>query len=143
MEDLFRERHDVQQFQTRFAIPMAETPSLLHPDLFAFRAAFLHEELTEFCEAHRAQNLPEAADGLVDLAYVLHGTALMMGLPWSTLWQTVHQKNMQKVRVRRPDESARQSMYDVVKPQGWTPPNHRLILGEGPWPMFTPVIGTP
>ncbi len=134
----FREQQDVKAFQERFMVPMARVPSMLTDDLFDFRYRFLQEEITEWSKAQMNGDLPEAADALVDLAYVLHGTALMMGLPWSHLWRTVHEKNMQKVRVARADDSKRGSIYDVVKPAGWTPPDHRIVLGHGPWPVFKP-----
>lgn len=134
----YGERDDVRWFQSFFEVPMASQPSLLNEELFRFRAKFLHEEIMEFIEGHNAGNLCDAADALVDLAYVLHGTALMMGLPWDDLWTEVHKKNMQKVRVLHVDESKRGSVYDIRKPKGWTPPDHRRILGDGPWPVFNP-----
>ncbi len=134
----FREQHDVHEFQRQFEIPMAQTPSLLGPELYRFRAGFLEEEVREFREAHDAGDLLGAADALVDLAYVLHGTALMMGLPWPRLWETVQEKNMLKVRALHAADSKRGTTYDVVKPAGWTPPDHREALGEGPWPVFDP-----
>lgn len=134
----YRERNDVRLFQNFFKVPMAVQPSLLSEELFRFRAKFLHEEVMEFVQGHNAQNLCDAADALIDLAYVLHGTALMMGLPWDALWREVHHKNMKKVRVTRVDESKRGSIYDIKKPKEWTPPDHTKILGEGPWPVFMP-----
>ena len=133
------EQADVKAFQEKFGVPMADVPSLLTQPVYDFRLKFLHEELQEFADAHGANDLPKAADALVDLAYVLHGTALMMGLPWEKLWNEVHRKNMEKVRATHESQSARQSTLDVVKPEGWTPPDHTVILGRGPWPVFDPL----
>jgi len=68
---------------------MATVPSFLGKQAFEFRLKFLQEELDEFARDHAAGDMHGAADALVDLAYVLHGTALMMGLPWAALWDEV------------------------------------------------------
>jgi len=134
------ERQDVLAFNAKFRVPMAEQPSLLCKHLREYRVKFLAEELIEFKDAMEREHLPDAADALVDLAYVLHGTALMMGLPWSQLWELVHEKNMAKTPAKRAEESKRGSIYDVVKPPEWTPPDHRTYLGDGPWPVFDPEV---
>jgi len=62
-------------------------------------------------------------DALVDLAYVVLGTAFMHGFDFNEAWRRVHAANMQKVRATSPDVSKRNSSLDVVKPEGWTPPD--------------------
>lgn len=132
----FKERADVLRFQQKFSVPMAKEPSFLDLQAFQFRLKFLKEELLEFEVAHLAGDMRGTADALVDLAYVLHGTALMMGLPWPMLWDEVQRKNMQKERAKHAGESKRGSALDVVKPAGWTPPDHTAALGAGPWPCL-------
>lgn len=132
----FSERVDVLAFQQKFRVPMAQEPSWLPEHLFEFRYKFLQEELQEFFAACAMHDMHGAADALVDLSYVLHGTALMMGLPWPMLWEEVQRKNMQKERAKHAGESKRGSSFDVVKPAGWTPPDHTEALGNGPWPTL-------
>lgn len=134
----YSENASVLAFQQKFEIPMATEPSFLDSAAFEFRYGFMHEELSEFESAHTNKDMHGTADALVDLAYVIHGTALMMGLPWSLLWEEVQRKNMQKVRAAHAGESKRGSALDVVKPAGWTPPDHTAALGVGPWPVFNP-----
>lgn len=134
----FREHDDVHTFNEKYGVPMAPVPSLLNEELFRYRSAFLLEELEEFTRSHERGDLNEALDALIDLAYVVHGTALIMGLPWETAWKRVHDKNMQKIKTPRAEASKRGSRFDVVKPPGWTPPDHEEDLGVGPWPVFTP-----
>jgi len=129
----YGERADVLAFQQKFSVPMAKEPTWLPPELQAFREKFLHEELNEFITAYSEKDMHGAADALVDLAYVLHGTALMMGLPWPMLWDEVQRKNMQKMRAKSAEQSKRGSSFDVIKPEGWTPPDHTAALGVGPW----------
>lgn len=119
---------DVVEFHTQFGLPTGGRPQLLTDELFGFRIKFLHEELAEFSAAHNRGDLAEAADGLVDLVYVVLGTATMMGLPWQALWDEVHRANMKKIRVASSDESKRGSAFDVRKPASWVPPDLRKHL---------------
>lgn len=132
----FKERRDVLAFQQKFKVPMASSPQFLQEEAFQFRLKFMYEELKEFHDGHVVGDMHEAADALVDLAYVLHGTALMMGLPWPMLWDEVQRANMLKVRARHADESKRGSALDIVKPAGWVGPDHTAALGAGPWGIF-------
>ncbi len=129
-----RDHQDVQDFHEKFGVPVAPTPSFLGPKTFEFRRKFLHEELREFEESHAAGDMEGAADALIDLAYVVHGTAHMMGLPWPLLWDEGQRANISKVRATDASQSKRGSSLDVIKPEGWQPPDHQPFLGEGPWP---------
>ena len=130
---------DVLEFHNKFQVPMAPVPSLLDQKALDFRVAFMHEELKEFEDSHRVGDLEGCADALVDLAYVVFGTALIMGLPWQPLWNRVQACNMTK-RLAKPDgsDSKRKNPLDVVKPEGWVGPYHSDLLGleEGAPPTF-------
>lgn len=116
------EMSDIAEFHRKFGLlPTAD--GILPKDLAEFRIKFLREELKEYEEAVRAGDLEKAFDALLDLAYVTYGTAYLHGFPWSTGWDRVHEANMKKVRAERADQSARRSVFDVVKPAGWTPPD--------------------
>lgn len=129
----------VLEFHRRFGVPIADAPCALNEEEFTFRAHFLNEELIELIEAYRAGNLVKQADALLDLAYVVHGTAAMMGLPWEQLFVIVHEANMRKVSVR--DARAQglnvgeaRHEFDVRKPPGWIGPEDELratIIAHG------------
>jgi len=123
---------DVRAFHEKFKLTMSGTPSLLPPDLYHFRMNFMQEELDEFALAHKDGNLTDAADALIDLVYVVMGTAALMGLPWEALWDEVQRANMRKHRAPRAggDPTQRGGAYDVVKPEGWTPPDIAKVLAE-------------
>lgn len=127
---------DVHNFHSKFGVPMASTPSFLNDELFLFRKKFLEEELYEFVHAHDERDIEKAADGLVDLSVVTLGTAHLMGLPWTKLWNRVHKANMAKVKAKSAEESKRGYAGDIIKPHGWTPPRFNDIFGDGPWPVF-------
>lgn len=88
------------------------------------RVDFIREELKEFTDAMNVQDLPEMADALVDMVYVIKGTANMLGLPWAALWNDVQRANMEKVR----GVGKRGNLVDCIKPPGWNPPKTEAIL---------------
>lgn len=135
----FVELEDVRDFHDKFGVPMPDGPHFLNAEAYEFRTKFLREELVEFEVAHHQRDMLSAADALVDMAYVLLGTALMMGLPWQAVWSEVQSRNMAKQRAQ-PDgsDSKRGTKLDVVKPPGWTPPDHSGALGNGPWSTWAP-----
>lgn len=131
---------DVGAFHERFDLPRSGEPSpphLLSKDVYEYRREFLREELEEFEQAVERGDLPEAFDALLDLAYVVFGTAHLMHLPWQAGWAEVQRANMAKVRAESAEESAEKTgrghAYDVVKPEGWEPPRIREVLLNHGW----------
>lgn len=130
-----------------------------------FRIKFMLEELKEYASAcgydlwwslvHDAldgrQDLPIAADSLVDLVYVALGTAQLHQLPWPKLFAEVQKANMSKERCKidhkfeggelcqvcgapKVEHSLRGSSLDVIKPKSWTPPRITEVLLKAGWP---------
>jgi len=166
---------DIQEFHQKFELPPQNVPGFLSPEYTKMRLDFLQEELMELVhacgfkkvydsdtywlsgtwqKALSATNLHEALDALVDLQYVLLGTAYLMGffkearlveevtedpdsLPrpverfttiFEEAWARVQKANMLKVRAKSADESKRKSSFDVVKPAGWKAPDFTDLL---------------
>jgi len=118
---------DIVAFHNKFRIPQSEGPSLeLADGLLDFRVKFMKEELDEFAEALALGNDVQAFDALLDLAYVVMGTAFVCQFPWQDGWDTVHAANLTKRRVDHESESKRGSIYDIVKPEGWVSPEREL-----------------
>lgn len=126
-----RSQHfDMLEFSHKFqpySIP--SFPIIARDDFVHFRVGFMQEELAEFSQAAASKDIGGMADALVDLAYVAHGTAVHLGLPWHDLWNAVHNANMSKVRGDK-NTSKRGSQYDVVKPKGWQPPDIEAIINH-------------
>lgn len=98
-------------------------------ELIDFRVRFLEEELQEFKDAVAANDVPKMFDALLDLTYVAMGTAHLCGFPWDEGWAEVQRANMAKVRARSDgSDSTRNSAWDVVKPEGWEPPDLEQVL---------------
>jgi predicted HAD superfamily Cof-like phosphohydrolase len=124
---------DVGEFHVKFGLPRfgdGRPPEFLTEDLLTFRLGFMLEELSEFCAAHSRKDMAGCLDALNDLKYVLDGTAHFMALPLDEGHAEVHRKNMQKVSVESADDprSKRNHKFDIVKPEGWTPPDHNEAL---------------
>jgi len=102
-------------------------------DLVDFRVRFLHEELTELMTAIDQRDTPGIADALVDLVYVALGTAHLFGFPWEELWDEVQRANMAKERATSAAASKRSSAFDVINPEGWTPPDIAGVLRAHGW----------
>jgi predicted HAD superfamily Cof-like phosphohydrolase len=119
---------DILELHRKFDLGEPKELAFLEPSQLEFRINFLQEELDEFSAACLAtDDYPTAIDSLVDLVVVAIGTAIMMGITpelWQKLWDDVHRANMSKVR----GQTARGVGNDLVKPEGWIPPQTSAIL---------------
>lgn len=113
----------IEEFHQRFQLNGPEKPSALSPEQIEFRTQFLYEELHEYQDATVINDLEGQLDALVDLVYVALGTAYLHGFDFNEAFRRVHAANMGKVRAERQEDSKRGSTFDVVKPEGWTPPD--------------------
>jgi len=136
---------DIRAFHEKFGLEYNGKPRMLPEELSDFRFKFLQEEMEEYAvnEVQGQNELGQFNDGgsvelaldgmldaLVDLVYVAMGTAYMHGFDFEEAWKRVHEANMAKVRAEKPDDSKRGSTYDVVKPEGWTPPSHLDLVKD-------------
>lgn len=115
----FHERFDLDNVTHRGAGPREWNEEQLK-----FRIKFMQEELDEFVEGFEERDDAKMFDALIDLVYVALGTAHVQGYPWEEGWARVQYANMQKVRAAKDgSDSLRGSAFDVVKPEGWRPPD--------------------
>jgi predicted HAD superfamily Cof-like phosphohydrolase len=124
MDDEIRDVHDCHE---HFQLPIGLVgPQLLELDPMQKRIDFIQEEFDELADAYRHQDLAKVADALVDLTYVIKGTAVMMGIDvvtWTDLWNEVHSANMRKEKTNTDDYH-----FGLHKPAGWKPPQIEEIL---------------
>lgn len=139
------------EFHQKFGLEYNGDPQSLPHDMALFRIGFMIEELAEYAKAsgywtingylkdlhnmikegsahtvERNENfidLHDQLDGLVDLSYVLNGTAYLHGFDLEGAFTVVHAANMKKVRVENIADSTRKSKFDVIKPSGWEKPD--------------------
>lgn len=73
------------------------------------------------------RNLPAAADGLIDMEYVILGTHVTMGIDSNPLWDEVQKANMAK------EGGATREDGKILKPHGWQPPDIEGALRRQGW----------
>ena len=148
-QELTRMWDDVASFHTKFKLSYGGAPRLLPDGLHDFRVLFIGEELeeyaglpkgvlTDFLKQQLEARGPQVdslkvredqLDALVDMTYVIFGTAYLQGFNFAEAWRRVQRANMSKIRVERIEDSKRGSAFDVVKPAGWKPPCHADLVG--------------
>lgn len=120
----------VKDFHKKFGLPIGEADVLTgSEEAKRFRIGFLQEELDEFKQAIQDGDNVKAFDALLDLAYIVYGTALFMGITptmWDHGFSAVQKANMSKVRATQQGDSKRGTTLDVVKPEGWQGPEETL-----------------
>ena len=88
----------VREFHEAFDLVIRDRPTTGIPDHeVALRRELHREELHELHEAMETEDLVGIADGLADLIYVLHGTALHYGIDLEPIQAEVHRSNMSKL----------------------------------------------
>lgn len=86
------------------------------------------------------ESLAEQLDALVDLSVFTLGTAERQSFPFNKAWERVMEANMNKELAGESSNSKRGFSADLVKSEGWTPPDiyglltkrKGLIVLEGP-----------
>jgi len=114
---------DIKDFHEKFGLAYEGPPRDLPKNLSSFRIGFIFEELDELIVA---ETKTEVLDALVDLTYVVMGTAYLQGFDFGEAWSRVHAANMAKQR----GSSARSEEYDIIKPPGWAAPDLSDLAGE-------------
>lgn len=122
-------QRDVLEFQRKFQPnQVQEYPGKLTRNVLELRVRLIKEEFGELIDALVAQDsLVLVADGMVDLIYVILGTAVAMGIDLNPVWQEVHHANISKTGGGLRDDGK------VLKPIGWVEPDLTAILEkQGP-----------
>ena len=97
-----------------------------------FRFSLLIEEVNELQEALQQEDSEEIVDALIDIIVIASGTLQLLKVDGDKAWKEVYRANKQKkrgVKSTRPNSNG----FDLVKPEGWQPPNHvdnRGVLDE-------------
>ena len=93
-------------------------------EFMEFRLGMMQEELDETKEAFELKDAPGMVDGIIDLCVFAIGTLEVFGVDANKAWDEVYKANMSKevgIKEGRPNPLG---LPDLVKPEGWTGPNH-------------------
>lgn len=121
-----KEYEEVKKFQKAFGHPYSNKPILLTYERALKRYKWMLEEINEFLEASKDQDIVEQADAMIDTMYFALGTLVEMGVKPDKLFYIVQEANMSKLF---PDGKPHYNeMGKVIKPAGWQDPHKKLEL---------------
>ena len=84
-------------FMKTFGQEVKTMPSLSSEKINKLRISLINEELEEFKEAIRNNDLKEAADALTDILYVAYGAGHAFGINLDKCFDEVQRSNMSKL----------------------------------------------
>lgn len=93
------------------------------PGMKAAEVKRLMMHLGEYLGNHYYE-FDRSVDACTYLAVFCQQCVAHRGVDFAEAWKRVQAANMAKMRVERAADSKRGSGFDVIKPPGWTPPNH-------------------
>lgn len=117
----------IREMHTKFGI----TPDQVafSPQEKEFRIAAMQEELDEYKDVEAGQNPAEEFDALIDLVVFAFGTAERQG--WLEKFEEGFNRVMDANMKKELGANQKRGSFalDLVKPEGWTAPNHDDLVG--------------
>lgn len=119
-----KEWEEVRLFHLKFNHPIAESPRGMDLDRAIARYNWMKEEIEEFLEAVRKDDLVEQADAMIDEIYFALGTLVEMGIKPDKLFEIVQKANMSKLwEDGKPHYNCEGK---AIKPSTWKDPHEDL-----------------
>ena len=87
----------VRIFMKTFGQEVKTNPSLSTNKINDLRISLINEELDEFREAIKNNNIKEVADALTDILYVTYGAGHAFGIDLDKCFEEVQRSNMSKL----------------------------------------------
>ena len=112
----------VKQFHEKFKVPVLTKPSLIPEDRSKLRHNLMAEEVKEYLEGAKKNDLENIAKELADILYGVYGTILEHGLQdkMKEIFEEVHKSNMSKDY----------SQYKMVQGEKYFKPDLKKFLKE-------------
>ena len=95
-----------------------------------FRMLMIGEEYQETLTAINNSDSEEVVDGLIDMIVFAIGTLDVFNVDANEAWNRIYEANMAKEPGVKPGRPNKFGLPDLLKPIGWTPPNHEGNHGE-------------
>ena len=112
----------VEEFHRKYGIRVGVIPEFPKHQERVLRKKLLEEEYEEYLAAENKHDFEEVARELVDIIYIVCGTAVSYGIPLDKVFEEVHNANMRKTGDARRDDGK------ILKPEGWQPPDIKKVL---------------
>lgn len=114
----------VVQFHEHFKMQYDGKPRMLPIALLEERCDQLREELAEWEEACKENDLENMFDALIDLVVFAMGTAHLHGWNWEEGFKRVMAANLAKTR----DPKLVNGKSGLIKPKGWKAPDYKDLV---------------
>lgn len=124
---MFSAQNKVHRFHTVMNAYTQNSPALPPLDIRDLRLNLIEEEFIELEDAFHTSNLPNVADAIGDLLYVVLGTAVACGINIDPIFEAIHISNMAKVGGKVREDGK------ILKPEGWQPPDIMSLLKQQGW----------
>lgn len=117
----------VKQFNKSFGIITKKKPEVLQEKDWSLKADLMKEELFEYMEACKKNDLTDVVDAIIDMQYVLSGIIIAHGLEdvFEDLFNEVHDSNMSKLENGK---ALRRDDGKVLKGKNYFKPDLKKIL---------------
>ena len=88
----------VKQFHKKFNALISKKPTLIPKDRYENRFRLMKEEIDEYLEGNKKEDLENIAKELADILYTVYGTIIEHGLQYKIedIFNEVHNSNMSK-----------------------------------------------
>lgn len=115
---------EVREFHQAFGHPISNEPVSLTEERALKRYAWMLEEINEFLDAVKVQDVVEQADAMIDTIYFVLGTLVEMGVQPGKLFDIVQNANMSKLWLDgKPHYN---EMGKVINPEEWENPYEKM-----------------
>lgn len=119
-----REWEAVRLFHEKFGHPIGKKPRGMELERAKKRYNWMLEEINEFIDAVKKDDIVEEADAMIDTIYFALGTLVEMGIRPDVLFDIVQQANMDKLWEDGKPHYA--SDGKTIKPSTWQDPHEKL-----------------
>ena len=116
----------VGHFMKTFGQEVKTKSELSSEKINNLRISLINEELEEFKEAIRNNDLKEAADALTDILYVTYGAGHAFGINLDKCFEEVHRSNMSKLSEE--GKPIYNEFGKVMKGPNYSPPDLKKII---------------
>lgn len=88
----------VETFHKKFRAPVSSAPTVIPEDRLILRYRLMHEEVQEYLEGAKKEDLENVAKELSDILYAVYGTIIEHGLQdkMEEIFEEVHNSHMTK-----------------------------------------------
>ena len=113
---------DVKQWREQLGLTIKKQATIPSEETRNLKLRLITGEFAELVRAIEKDRMPEIADGMVDLVWVIINASMHYGINFETVWDAVAESEMKK---KDKDSSGK-----VIKPVGFTHPDIAKVLDE-------------